>query len=503
MTRSVCDFEELLRSPFPRRALDRLSDAVALQDRQLSASSRHKVLALLAILHRQPTELLENLEKAWRQEDSLRVASSVFMAAYRVAPTADVLAMVPEVMEGLLATYPNKVAARRVQSALLRGPAAMKAASSANPSCVERQVVLVDDKSFDGPMKVTARKLPCTGSRGDIGRAAAVATAPGVDRSRIEQTAAAWGQALAKRWRRAEQHSDFDLYVANNCVLTAWFPHPMLEHGPILGAIDPCIEQYHHARWLGATLAHRTLDQDIDSALIIAHAGATNHYLRLIIVVATILAVQQAGGLNDRVMVAGDLSRYEELLSVLGVDPAAIGSYRDGLPARVRTAQISQIGYDSMTKVWLARDYIAKRRNARGGDLKLYISRSRSGNRPMTNEPEVEAAVTAAGYRVVYLEELSVVQQMQLMEQADSIVAPHGAGLANILFCADGVRILELLPETYFVSGFYRLARTLGFHHSMYVGKADPSADPQMTRGAWRVDIESFRTALGRLEHRS
>ena len=44
---------------------------------------------------------------------------------------------------------------------------------------------------------------------------------------------------------------------------------------------------------------------------------------------------------------------------------------------------------------------------------------------------------------------MSVAEQVELFVYADVVVAPHGAGLTNLLFCREGTRIVEIFPPTY------------------------------------------------------
>ena len=43
-------------------------------------------------------------------------------------------------------------------------------------------------------------------------------------------------------------------------------------------------------------------------------------------------------------------------------------------------------------------------------------------------------------------DELSVRDQMRVFERSTVVIGMHGAGLANILFCAPGTHVIELLP---------------------------------------------------------
>ena len=69
-------------------------------------------------------------------------------------------------------------------------------------------------------------------------------------------------------------------------------------------------------------------------------------------------------------------------------------------------------------------------------------------------------------FEIIETEEMSVAEQVRLFSQAESIVAPHGAGQANMLFASTRCKNLELLEPRWASDGhayvFWALAETLG-----------------------------------------
>ena len=50
-------------------------------------------------------------------------------------------------------------------------------------------------------------------------------------------------------------------------------------------------------------------------------------------------------------------------------------------------------------------------------------------------------------FRKVYLEQMTIMEQVQLFRKASHVIAAHGAGLTNVLFAPKNTRILEIRPE--------------------------------------------------------
>jgi hypothetical protein len=91
---------------------------------------------------------------------------------------------------------------------------------------------------------------------------------------------------------------------------------------------------------------------------------------------------------------------------------------------------------------------------------RIYISRARARVRHVLNEEAALAALRPLGFRSYYLEELSFAKQVRLFHDAEAVVAPHGAGLANLLF-AGPISVLEFASRVVTPVYFF-LALALG-----------------------------------------
>ncbi len=102
---------------------------------------------------------------------------------------------------------------------------------------------------------------------------------------------------------------------------------------------------------------------------------------------------------------------------------------------------------------------------------RVYISRMLAENRRLVNEAELIEALTNIGFSVVTLEALDLAAQIQLFRGADVIVAPHGAGLANLVFARRQTVILEILMDSYVNWCFRHLAAMLGLKYDCVIGR--------------------------------
>ncbi|MDJ0707109.1 MAG: glycosyltransferase family 61 protein [Leptolyngbyaceae cyanobacterium MO_188.B28] len=93
----------------------------------------------------------------------------------------------------------------------------------------------------------------------------------------------------------------------------------------------------------------------------------------------------------------------------------------------------------------------------------IFISRKNAGRRRIVNEDELIEKLSRLDFVAYTLEDMSVADQARLFSQAEIIVAPHGAGLTNMIF-SEKAAIIEL-----FGSGmplfYFSLAKGLGFQY--------------------------------------
>ncbi len=125
----------------------------------------------------------------------------------------------------------------------------------------------------------------------------------------------------------------------------------------------------------------------------------------------------------------------------------------------------------------------------------LYVCRDDAHNRPLRNEAAVARLCADRGFQIVRLAKLPVMDQVALFAGARRIVAPHGAGLANLLFCRPGAALLELHMDRYVNWCFRRLAATMKMRYGCVIGQAEPGEGPVHAR-AWSLGLDQLEAAL-------
>lgn len=84
------------------------------------------------------------------------------------------------------------------------------------------------------------------------------------------------------------------------------------------------------------------------------------------------------------------------------------------------------------------------------------------------DEPEaVIAFLERKDFEVVDLDELPIDSRISMFQEAEIVVAAHGAELANLLFCQEGARVIELMPDMQCRPAFWSIANKLGLTYAM------------------------------------
>ena len=200
---------------------------------------------------------------------------------------------------------------------------------------------------------------------------------------------------------------------------------------------------------------------------------------------------------------AGDLADAATILAHAGSEPAATAFGRLGIPGRVIAAgratffaagplivpsYVGRPGFPRPEGLMALRDFAAGLgRDAAGAGEKIYVSRAGARRRRVVGEEALRAALEARGFVTVRLEERSWAEQIALFRAARVVVAPHGAGLANLVFCAAETRVVELFARDYVNPGYWRVAALGGLDYRPVV--AAGLGEPREERTANGTDI--------------
>lgn len=125
---------------------------------------------------------------------------------------------------------------------------------------------------------------------------------------------------------------------------------------------------------------------------------------------------------------------------------------------------------------------------------RVFISRRSARGRRLVDEDRLLSLLKRHGFEIVEMERLDLGAQIALMTRAKVVLAPHGAGLTNMLFCQPGTRIIEIADPAYPNPNFYAMAAALDHDYVWLAGRGIGEGHPLDRDLA--IDEDSVRDAL-------
>ncbi|WP_417684504.1 glycosyltransferase family 61 protein [Roseibium sp.] len=147
----------------------------------------------------------------------------------------------------------------------------------------------------------------------------------------------------------------------------------------------------------------------------------------------------------------------------------------------------------------IAARYIRHFSDDKPATRRLYISRAKAGMRHIVNEEDILPSLKEAGFEVLHCEDLGFIEQVKTFNEAEIVIAPHGAGLTNTLFMPAGSKLLEIFPRDDTINAcYFSLSAALGHRYSYMF--ACPETRVQVPYSSNLViDTEAFSKELARL----
>ena len=126
---------------------------------------------------------------------------------------------------------------------------------------------------------------------------------------------------------------------------------------------------------------------------------------------------------------------------------------------------------------------------------KIVVLRPGAKTRRLTNSEELLLALK--GWETIVLETMTIREQIRTFAEATHIVAAHGAGLVNLLWCKPGTKVIEIQDRKMIHKKVYPLlSYHLGLKHELYLADTVPIKlkDGKKPKGIKRIsDLINFK----------
>jgi hypothetical protein len=149
-------------------------------------------------------------------------------------------------------------------------------------------------------------------------------------------------------------------------------------------------------------------------------------------------------------------------------------------------------GHIHPEKVSLVKSFFTKAINSTVNFEKIYVSRGKQKARRVKNESEIVEIMIKHGFKVVYFEDHSFDEQVNLARKAKIMISSHGANLTNVMFMEAKTKVLELIRSDTPNFCYWALASVCGIRY--YYQLCDVVGHDDLL-----VDIDQFKFNLNLL----
>jgi capsular polysaccharide biosynthesis protein len=179
----------------------------------------------------------------------------------------------------------------------------------------------------------------------------------------------------------------------------------------------------------------------------------------------------------DRLVAPQATHFHRDTLRLLGIDESRIIAERDLHIQSAKLVVPTLPGLPGNPPHWvcdfLRRRFLPLAPPSTRSDRRLYISREKARTRHVLNEAELVQALERRGFERVFLEDLTFLEQVRLLNEASVVISPHSTGLTNVVFCRPGTKVIEIFSPRYVTTFFFSIASQVGLDYGYVLGHGD------------------------------
>ena len=222
---------------------------------------------------------------------------------------------------------------------------------------------------------------------------------------------------------------------------------------------------------------------------VVATAGADNYYHWMFDILTRFGILKIAGILNDmdhfilpplsflkKIFIDTELPGITKRLGI----PFEKLIFSDSPSFHVQAEQLfvpslpSLIGaQDKWACEFIRNLYLDNRHETTRHSKYIYLARRIPSNKRLFNEQEILTFLEPLGFEVVECEKLSIAEQAEIFNNAECVVAPHGAALTNIVFCREHCKVINILPPSFIDSIIWTISSHLNLDYFYIIGEGD------------------------------
>lgn len=227
------------------------------------------------------------------------------------------------------------------------------------------------------------------------------------------------------------------------------------------------------------------------------YRASTNYFHWMLECLPRMSLLEKFVPILDGVVVSESIMPFHrESLALLGVDPSKLIACSATTNIEFEYLFVPKYFARDNPPRWLHQWFKAKFLGpdidelSKSARRKLYISRADAGTRRCLNDDELYGHLAPLGFERIVLTGMAFKEQATLFFAADTIVAHHGAGLANMVFCRPDTRLLEIFSKHWLAPCFFALSKSIGIAYDHLIAEADSRPEHLAGVDATVLDFE-------------
>ncbi len=232
---------------------------------------------------------------------------------------------------------------------------------------------------------------------------------------------------------------------------------------------------------------------------VIASNGDENYYHWMFNVLPRIKLLQESKIPFDKIYIYNIIYAYQkDSIKLLGIDEDKIYSGKEDVLIQAEKLLVPSIAvkpavgkpFPTWVIDFLNEKFLIKIKNIKFPQ-KIFVSRSKAYSRRIINEDQLFKVLEEKGFKKIFLEDVKINEQAELFHEAREIVAAHGSGLSNLVFCTPGSRIIEINPHGGHRGHYQMLAKQMNLDYEEVDTNSDHLTQKQADDDDIYVDIDA------------
>lgn len=209
---------------------------------------------------------------------------------------------------------------------------------------------------------------------------------------------------------------------------------------------------------------------------ILANRSTKAYYHWLIEVLPKLSVLEQVPELsNTPLILPRQLQQFHrDSLKLAGIDQSRIVAIEPGFwqVDRLYFPELpAPTGHPSPHAIqWLRTRFLNNENMQASSARRIYLTRRDAIQRRLLNEEIIIGHLKTLGFEIICPGEHSFAEQIEIFRNVQVVVAPHGAGLTNMVFAPVGATVVEFFGDNYVNGCFWAMANICGHKHAFLIG---------------------------------